>query len=563
MTTPDNLPSPAGRGWGRGLPPIGVAYPHPTSPLRGRGLLFLVAGLLALTTPAHAQQRPAVEASAPTAQAVTIYRDPNRGPGGRLDRTWPQGFAMISETRHVTLPPGESTIRFTGVAEGMIAVSAIVTGLPGGTIEQNRNADLLSPAALVDGTLGNRVRVTRTNPTTGVEAEETAIIRTRADGGLVLQTDTGFEAVRCAGLPERLSFDRIPAGLSGEPVFSIDTRDASGGSYTVTLSYLAWGFDWEASYVATLHEGGAGDDLRFDLTSWLTLLNDNNQSFEDAELLAVAGTLSVVSDFRGLAEPPQARPLALTCYPLGSTATGSPEPFYGGGYPPPPPPAPPPMMAAPMMMRDAEAIVVTGSRVLAREENLGDLKLYRVPERVTVAAQSLKQIAFLDRENVTGRLLYLAACEAGSEQDTPTAAGMLLAAVNDEDHGLGVALPTGQVAVFERGPRGEMLVAQETIRDYASGQDVELALGTSAQVFAHCTRQTTHDPATPQWSRLRATLTNANPHPATMRLSIGSPQQWQLRGIETRLKDGQRIAEVTVPANGQRMVEWDVRPTTE
>jgi hypothetical protein len=525
--------------------------------------LFLVAGLLALTTPAHAQQRPAVEASAPTAQAVTIYRDPNRGPGGRLDRTWPQGFAMISETRQVTLPPGESTIRFTGVAEGMIAVSAIVTGLPGGTIEQNRNADLLSPAALVDGTLGNRVRVTRTNPATGAEAEETAIIRTRADGGLVLQTDQGFEAVRCAGLPERLSFDRVPAGLSAEPVFSIDTRGASGGSYTVTLSYLAWGFDWEASYVATLHEGGEGDDLRFDLTSWLTLLNDNNQSFEDAELLAVAGTLSVVSDFRGLAEPPQARPLALTCYPLGSTATGSPEQFYGGGYPPPPPPAPPPMMAAPMMMRDAEAIVVTGSRVLAREENLGDLKLYRVPERVTVSAQSLKQIAFLDRENVTGRLLYLAACEAGSEQDTPTAVGMLLATVNDDDHGLGVALPTGQVAVFERGPRGEMLVAQETIRDYASGQDVELALGTSAQVFAHCTRQTTHDPATPQWSRLRATLTNANPHPATMRLSIGSPQQWQLRGIETRLKDGQRIAEVTVPANGQRMVEWDVRPTTE
>jgi hypothetical protein len=27
----------------------------------------------------------------------------------------------------------------------MVAVSAIVTGLPGGTIEKNRNADLLSP----------------------------------------------------------------------------------------------------------------------------------------------------------------------------------------------------------------------------------------------------------------------------------------------------------------------------------------------------------------------------------------------------------------------------------
>ena len=128
----------------------------------------------------------------------------------------------------------------------MVAVTAIVTGLPGGTIEKNRNADLLSPAALVNGTLGNRVTITRTNPATGEADSEDAIIRTRADGGLVLQTQDGFEAVRCSGLPERLTFDDVPDGLSAEPIFSIDTRDASGGTYTVTLSYLAWGFDWEA-----------------------------------------------------------------------------------------------------------------------------------------------------------------------------------------------------------------------------------------------------------------------------------------------------------------------------
>src|SRR5690554_960957 len=106
-----------------------------------------------------------------------------------MNRDWPRGFAMITETRTVTLPPGESTIRFTGVAEGMVAVSAIVTGLPGGTIEKNRNADLLSPAALVDGTLGNRVVVTRTNLATGEPVAEEAIVRRwrtgAADGGRV------------------------------------------------------------------------------------------------------------------------------------------------------------------------------------------------------------------------------------------------------------------------------------------------------------------------------------------------------------------------------------------
>src|SRR5687767_15028707 len=208
-----------------------------------------------------------------------------------MEREWPKGFAMITETRVVTLPRGESTLRFEGVAEGMVAVSAIVTGLPGGTIEKNRNASLLGPASLIDGTLGNRVTITRTNPATGVAVAEDAVVRTRADGGLILQTSAGFEAVRCSGLPEKLTFDRVPAGLSAQPVFSVDTLDPAGGTYTVELTYLAWGFDWQAHYVATLEEprprSNRSDDVRLRLISWLTLLNDNGQSFPDAELLVI------------------------------------------------------------------------------------------------------------------------------------------------------------------------------------------------------------------------------------------------------------------------------------
>ena len=56
-----------------------------------------------------------LQASSPTALSVTVYRDPYRAPDQKLDRNWPRGFAMISETRRVVLPPGESTIRFAAV----------------------------------------------------------------------------------------------------------------------------------------------------------------------------------------------------------------------------------------------------------------------------------------------------------------------------------------------------------------------------------------------------------------------------------------------------------------
>src|SRR5690606_39156901 len=340
-----------------------------------------------------------------------------------------------------------------------------------------------------------------------------------ADGGLVLQTAAGFEAVRCSGLPERLVFDRVPAGLSAQPVFTIDTYDPTGGTYDVELTYLAWGFDWQAHYVATLASPGGGDEVRLRLLSWLTLLNDNGQSFANAELLVVAGRLNVVSNFQALADPPDARPLQLTCYPLGSTAAAT---SAGSIYPPSPPAAPPP---PPMAM--AEAITVTAARAApagfadaalgmkAAEEALGDLKLYRVPERVTVAAKALKQIAFLDQGEVRGRLLYQAECTPHLAAREARPAGMMLETVNEERHGLGMALPGGGVTVFEPSAFGEQLVAEASLRDHAEGQDVELAVGSSAQVQVQCDvpgpteGEGGQGPA--QWLPLRANITNANP----------------------------------------------------
>lgn len=537
-----------------------------------RSAAMMLAGVgCVLSAPLWARE--VVDASAPVDLAVTIYRDPDRSVEDELDAEDPRGLAMISETRRVTLPKGESTIRFEGVAEGMIGVSAIVTGLPGGTIEKNRNAQLLSPAALVDGTLGNRVTITRMNPATGQQVSESAVVRTRADGGIVLQTGQGFEAVQCSGLPETLSFDRVPAGLSAQPVFSVDTRSAEGGTFEVTLTYLAWGFDWQANYVATLREKpagqAAGGEFPLHLMSWLTLVNDNGQGFAQARLQIVAGRLNVESDYQGLADPPEAEPLRLTCYPFGSTAAGS---DVAELWSPPPPPdvpmlpmAPPP---APEMAR-AEMITVTGARLdamKAAEEDLGDLKLFRVPERVDVSAKGMKQVAFLDRDGVKARYLYQAACDPlagiGEEGAGPSPARLLLVTRNEAAKGLGVALPQGAMTLYEPSPRGDSLAGKATLRDYASGQDMELELGASGQVFARCAvvspSQTSGAPR--GWTAMRATLANANPHPVTLRLQLAGPGV-AVRFAKARVvvRNGMQVVEVTLPANQTKSFDWTVR----
>jgi len=534
-----------------------------------RSAAILLAGVgCVLAAPLWARE--VIDASAPVDLAVTIYRDPDRDQEDELDADDPRGLAMISETRRVTLPAGESTIRFEGVAEGMIGVSAIVTGLPGGTIEKNRNAQLLSPAALVDGSLGNRVTITRMNPATGVQTSETAVVRTRADGGLVLQTGQGFEAVQCSGLPETLTYNRIPAGLSAQPVFSVDTRSAEGGTFDVTLTYLAWGFDWQADYVGRMSGKPSGDQLEMGLLSWLTLVNDNGQSFANAKLQIIAGKLNVESDYEGLADPPVAEGLYLTCYPLGSTSDGV-EPVM---FAPPPPPAP----ASPMMAMEAGAIMVTGSRlraeslmdapvsvITAEEEDLGDLKLFRVPGRVDVAAKGMKQVAFLNKDAVKARLLYQTGCNPDGwigEGGDPVPADVLLVTKNEDKQGLGIALPQGSMTLYEPTSGGERLGATTSLRDYARGQDIELELPESRHVFARCAAVSrTGRVEGRKWTAMRSVLTNANPHPVTMRLQLGWAGGFDIRfpGTKVVVKNGYQTVEVTIPANSEKTFDWRLR----
>ncbi|MGT2513631.1 DUF4139 domain-containing protein [Sphingomonas panni] len=255
---------------------------------------------------------PTITSPAPQTVAVTLYRAPYRGPRDAMNLRSLQGYALVTETRRVTLPRGRAVLRFEGVAGGIIPVSAVVDGLPGGTVEKNRDARLLSPAALVDGTLGNRVTLRRTDRASGTVRDEEATILSGPTGGVVLQTPNGVEALGCAGLADSLKYARVPADLAARPVLSVTTDSPARRTVTVRLSYLASGFDWSASYVGTLN----GD--RLDLFAWTTLANGNAEGFADAEVQVVAGRLN-----RRWYDPiaAAANRLQLRCYPLGTTTS--------------------------------------------------------------------------------------------------------------------------------------------------------------------------------------------------------------------------------------------------
>ena len=495
--------------------------------------------LTALGLAASADAQSIVTSPAPDRVAVTVYRDPDRGLRP-LNLQWLGGYALISETRRVRLPAGSSELRFEGVTSGIVPQSAIVTGLGQAVLEKNRDARLLSPGALLDAYLGERLTLRRTSRATGAVREQDAVVRATADG-VVLQTADGFEALRCTGLNETLVAPRVPADLSAKPTLSVRVRSPEPVERDVTLSYITNNFDWQADYVADLAPGGR--TMR--LFGWMTLANGDDTGLAEAATQAVAGKLNRERIYVSRGD---ARPIRLNCWPAGTTSdvpedvmalsedivvTGSRMARVAALAPPPPPPPPP------SPERD----------VMAEQEQLGDVRLYRIPIEVTVAARSQKQVALLRQPAVKVENLLRLRIGPG-DIDGPLQ--RLLVTRNRPAEGLGLALPAGKVATFAMRDGRRILIGEGRIDDHTIGEKVEITIGTATGVRA---RQRSVPGTTDAYD-----LTVTNDLAETQTVEVELPlDSWSLKGGKLVKREGWMLWRVNVPANGRRELRYRIK----
>lgn len=378
------------------------------------------------------------------------------------------GLTLISETRNVDLPAGETVIRFRGVASTIVAQTADIQGLPAEHSERNFDYDLLGPGSLIAKSIGATVRLVRTDPATGRETTEDAVIRS-GPAGAFLQVNGKTEALGCSGLPERLVFDNVPEGLTETPTLSVRVEVPKAGHYTLKLSYLMTGVQWTADYLAQV----SADGRKMHLTGWVTLSNASETSFVNVPTEFVAGRINQTYEDEParvwvIPKTPQCWPTSIEwgTYPRKAiyqstpvTAVGQQELKYEG-------------------TDDlTSAVVVTASRI-ADPRLLGDYQLYQLPEPTTVAARQTKQVQFLDLDNVAFEKVYYYNASDDIYDDEPPKAELMYRLKNESANGLGKPLPSGRFAVMTPGPGGELLFAgQGSIKDTPVGGELEIGTG--------------------------------------------------------------------------------------
>ncbi|WP_374568771.1 DUF4139 domain-containing protein [Ideonella sp.] len=431
-------------------------------------------------------------------------------------------LALVKDTRRLTLERGANRIALRDVSATMRPETAQLRSVsnPGSfsLLEQNFDFDLLTPAALLEKSVGKTVRIVKTHPTSGAETTESAQVLSAHDG-VVLKIGDRIET----GLPGRIVFDGVPANLRDRPTLVTELDSQRAGPQEVELSYLTKGLAWRADYVAEL----SADDRVIDLNGWFTLTNQSGTSYSNAKLQLVAGDVNLVQE-----EPMEAD-----------------EAADGRVYAPPP-------------------------EVTVSQEALFEYHLYTVGRPTTLADQQTKQVALLNASGVPVTKELVLQGQEGYYTDSVGEIGKTLKTAvyiefaNREDTHLGEPLPKGVVRLYKRDSAGNaQFVGEDSIDHTPKNETVRLHVGDAFDVTADKKQTDWRQRDSKKRSReihesaYEIVLHNAKPEAVTVAVREPVPGDWtMLQESQPHRKVAAGTAEwrVKVPAEGSATLKYRV-----
>ena len=467
---------------------------------------LLVAGTalaLCFTAIGGALAETALSTDSQTGISVTIYN---------------QDLALIRDSRKVSVTAGENDIAFIDVSAAMRPETALLNS-PAGAIdvlEQNFDFDLLTPEKLLEKSVGQKIRVFRTNPETGADTSEEAEVLSVAGGQAVLKIGDRIETA----IPGRFVYSAVPANLRARPTLVIKAVADKAGEVPVDLSYLSRGLSWSADYVADL----SADEKTVSINGLVTLTNQSGITYKDAKLQLVAGNVNQVQ-------------------PMLERAGG--------------------MVAMDAMPAAAPKMV---------EQAAFEYHLYSLERPTTIKENQTKQVAMLAAAEVPVEKQYLFTNSAnvwgnygynfgeGPRQN----ATVKLKFKNDEKSHMGMPLPAGVVRVYKKDNAGNALfVGEDHIDHTPKNERVDLTLGEAFDITARA-KQTTYTKLADDLfeNAYEIEVKNAKKEKVTVDIREAFPGEWKVLDESSKheqLDSNTAQWLIDVPAEGSTVLKYSVR----
>ena len=341
-----------------------------------------------------------------------------------------QDLALVKDIRPASLNNGLNEVIFDGVASQIQAETAIIYGDGIKVNEQNYSYNLMSYDNFINQSIGQTVRTVQLNPENGENIYDNAKLIGYANGKPILRFSYGIES----DFPGRVVFEDVPAGMSNKPTLEAKLDVSKGGNQNLYLAYLTSGLSWKTDYVANVKSND-----KLDLTGWVTISNNSGIDYERAKIQLIAGDINTARSIMGTRRMVKA-------------------------------------MAFNAVMEDSISNGI-------QPESINSYELYTLPNITTIKDHQNKQIALIERNNVTYKKEFLLHSPLyfnnfASDEFEKHHPSIIYVIENTADANLGISLPTGIIRFYENDKNSNLqFIGSNHIANTAKEDTLRLNLG--------------------------------------------------------------------------------------
>lgn len=358
------------------------------------------------------------------------------------------GFAVVKQHKKMAFKKGRFELAYDDVT-AHIDPTTVTFSIPDNPdaatlLDQNYQYDLVGSDRLLQKYIDKNIAVSFDK---GGEPSRVEGQLLSTEGGLILQKENG--ALMTLRNWSEISFPELPGGLLTKPtlVWLLDSNTRQ--EHLVAVSYQTAGMTWWADYILELDRDKT---CEFNLSAWVSIINQSGKSFNDYALKLVAGEVN----------------------------------------------------------QSGNKIQVTGNRMRQvsymeqeggfQEESVFEYHQYVLPRRVDLPQNSTKQIRLFtpkqtiqcernlvfdplnkQRFNITRPVLDTGYLSYANQKKTPVVARLQFK--NNKQNNLGIPLPAGRVRVNQADSDGHLtFIGADQIGHTANKQTVTLTLGNSFDV---------------------------------------------------------------------------------
>src|SRR6266849_5417363 len=430
-------------------------------------------------------------------------------------------IALIRDVRQLSLPGGLFRLKLMDIAATVNPATVHFRSLNEpdklNVLEQNYEYDLLEPAKLLHKYVGKEVTLTRTYQDSGTTKHEEVKATLLADNnGPVWKIGNDIVTGMYA---ESYRFPEVPANLFDRPTLLMSLENSGARKHQIESSYLATNLSWNSDYVLTV----ARDDKAADLDGWVTLVNNSGTAFHNARLQLVAGDLNRI-------QAPAAAPMA----------------------------------------RDMVMAKAVRAEQFA-QENFSEYHLYTLGRKTSVEDKETKQISLLQGSGIPVEKRFVVNGQNFYYHNQYSPGSPLKDNVmvfykfkNDEKSSLGMPMPAGNVRVYQKDSKSNILfVGEDRIDHTPKDEMLNIHIGTAFDVISE-RKQTDYKRVDTHTWEMEFEITLRNHKDAAITVEVNEPigGDWEMLNSSYKYtKTAAWAAQFNVPvaANGTSVLKYRIR----